>query len=106
MYTPTATLSEKNNPLPRPSEPDAKELYVNVTWNGPTPLDRPCVGGWVFSPSQRKLAERLVRAINAGVVYTSPTLRTDVNGRTYVEAKQTQFFHKRHMHKSLLAVGF
>jgi hypothetical protein len=71
-------------------------------------IDRPNVGGWIFgtTPSQVSLANRLVKAINAGAVYCDAKLMTDVNGKTYVSANTTEFFHKRHMNVSLKKVGF
>lgn len=87
---------------------EVQDLYfeVKVIWSGPEPLDRPDVGGWLFNHNQRKLAERLVKAINSGVVFKNPRVVKDIHGATYVEAEQTQFFHKRHMNKALQAVGF
>lgn len=85
---------------------DMDGLHVQVSWSGPEALDRPSTGGWLFDESQRRTAERLCAAINAGVVYKNPRMVRDVNGRSYVQAEQTQFFHKRHMNSSLRAVGF
>lgn len=91
---PTATLTET-----------ADGFEVNVTWTG-QPLDRPSTGGWLFDTKQELLANRLTAAINGGAVFKNPRVLTDVNGKTYVRADQTQFFHKRHMAKSLTAVGY
>lgn len=87
---------------------DMDGLHVQVSWSGPEALDRPSTDGWLFdeSQSQRRTAERLCAAINAGVVFKEPELLVDVNGRSYVQAEQTQFFHKRYMNSSLRAVGF
>src|SRR5437016_5921404 len=95
-WTPTAKIIERLD-----------EIYVEVTW-GPEKLDRPSVGGWSFDTTakQRSLAERLTKAINAGVVYKNPRKLTDIGGKTYISAEQTQFFHEQYMNKSLLAVGF
>lgn len=103
MYIPTATICF------RPDDPDGLTWLVRVVWSGPEPIDRPEVGGWAFdgsSPRQRSLAERLVRAVNGGAVYAEPKLVRDVNNHTYVRARETQFFHKRHLDKSLKAVGY
>lgn len=69
---PTATLTH-----------DAELGYrVSVTWDAP--VDRPCTGGYILG--NKKTAERLVTAIIAGAVYTDASIRTDVNGATYVQA--------------------
>jgi hypothetical protein len=49
------------------------------------PLDRPVTFGWLVG-HDAKLADRLVRAVEAQAVFTSPRVRTDSNGKTYVEA--------------------
>ncbi len=95
MYKPTATL-----------DANANGIIVDVVWSAPVPLDRPNVGGWLFDAKQRSLAERLVRAINDGAVYHNARVVRDINGKSYIHAEQTQFFHKRHMEKSLRAVGY
>lgn len=58
-------------------------ITVEPVWQG---VDRPNTGGWIISdtPSNRKLANRLKAAIEAGVVCTEPEIETDVNGKTYV----------------------
>lgn len=83
------------------------QVSVRVEWHGPTLLDRPSTGGWGFTDDRRgnELAERLALAINLGRAYTNAKLDRDVNGRTYIVAETTQFFHGRHMAKSLTAVG-
>lgn len=57
-------------------------LEVHTTWNAS--VDRKNGLTYQLFTRQRKLAERLVRAINSQVVFTKPEVHTDVNGRTYV----------------------
>ncbi len=56
---------------------------VSVTWDAP--VDRKSTGGYILG--NKKTAERLVAAIDAGVVYTDAHIATDVNGQTYVAAR-------------------
>lgn len=67
---------------------DADGWSVTVDWasSDGTVIDRPNVGGWGFGPKHQRLAERLAAAINAGVVFGTPELRTDINGKTFVNA--------------------
>lgn len=55
---------------------------VTTTWDAP--VDRPSTHGYLLT--NKKVAERLVAAINAQAVYTDAEIRTDVNGATYVAA--------------------
>jgi hypothetical protein len=57
---------------------------VKVVWPG---VDRPSTKGWVLG--NRKTAERLAAAINAGAVFSDPEIRTDRGGQTYVSAHYT-----------------
>lgn len=75
-------------------------FHVNVIWDAP--VDRPCTGGYLMP--NRKIAERLVAAINAGAVYVDPEIRTDINGRTYVSARARVL--GRHANADLRALGF
>lgn len=86
---------------------DDDTVSVRVEWHGPTLLDRPSTRSWAFADDRRgnAMAERLALAINLGRVYTNPTLTHDANGHTYIDATTTQFFHGRHMAKSLSAAG-
>lgn len=61
-------------------EPHESGLYVSPVWSG---VDRPDVGGWVVSAA---IAPRLAAAVVAGAAFVSVDVRTDVNGRTYVNA--------------------
>jgi hypothetical protein len=53
-------------------------MTVTPVWAG---VDRSTVGGWQVT--SRSIAERLSRAILAGVVFPDAHVATDVNGRTY-----------------------
>lgn len=66
------------------------------------------VHGWMFGlePSQRKLAERLKKCIEAGKAFKGYEIRTDIYHETYISAEENGFFHKRHMNASLKKLGF
>ena len=64
---------------------DTGEYTVTTSWVG-APLDRPSTHGYRFGPRHRRLAERLAAAIDAGAVYSDPTVTRDINGATYVAA--------------------
>jgi hypothetical protein len=53
--------------------------YMQVTpiWGG---VDRPACFSWVAKPA---VAERLRRAVMAGVVLLNPRVETDIHGQTY-----------------------
>lgn len=55
---------------------------VSPIWGGG--VDRPNTGGYIVKGG--RLAARLESAMLAGVVYEDPTVKTDVNGKTYVAA--------------------
>ena len=78
----------ETTPKPTASiEPDRHEpgyWMVYTDWSGD--LDRPRTFG-IGAGKNRKLAERCARAINEGAVFSAPEVRTDVNGKTYVQAK-------------------
>jgi hypothetical protein len=77
MLTPTAKIEKQ----------DDGTLEVNVYWtdsNGP--LDLPMTGGFALKAKDTKLAARLVKAIDAGVVYGPTVVMRDMNGATYVDA--------------------
>lgn len=80
-------------------------LTVRTFWSG-VPLDRPQGMGWGLkaTPAHRNLAARLVAAVNAGVVFRDPVVKTDVNGRTYASASCQVF--GRHMNADLRKLGF
>lgn len=61
---------------------------VQTIWSSEhVALDRPAGIGFTFGPNHRELAIRLATAITAGVVFTAPEIKRDVNGRTYVSAR-------------------
>lgn len=95
---PSAKIVNRHHPS------DGTSLYVEVVWDAE--VNRKSTGGWTFNRNQLRLAQRLTDAINAGVVYKNPKVLIDIYGETYVSADTTEFFHARHMNKSLEAVGF
>ena len=77
-------LARAYRPTPVAGEP-APSVHVDVIWNTDgVPLDRPST--YSISVGTWPLAERLVKAIHAGVVFPDPKVKTDVYGKTYVEA--------------------
>lgn len=79
----------------------AGTVTVWTFWGGPQ-IDRPQGLGYLCS--NRLVAERLRCAINAGVVFTDPTLERDINGKTYVQAR-SHVLGKR-MNADLRRLGF
>jgi hypothetical protein len=79
-FEPTAELREESCEL------DGTNRYVVDMFYRRAGVDRPRTYGISFSanPNGRKLADRLVAAVNAGVVLYDATIKTDINGRTYV----------------------
>ncbi len=75
----TATLTEVND------RELGEHLLVRVTAEE-LGLDRTDVYGWHLQPKHRKLGERLVRAIEAGVVFTPERIDRDINGKTFLIA--------------------
>lgn len=79
MLKPTAIIKQTTDYEGKPT------INVSIVWSGAT-LDRPTSGGFGLKPTHLALAKRLAKAIDAGVVYLNPTVRTDVNGQTYVSS--------------------
>lgn len=82
------------------------DIHVDTVWTG-VPLDRPNTGGWLIGGNdarKNKLADRLVRAINAGAVHTNVTIATDIYGQTYVTANRNIL--GRMMNADLNRLGF
>lgn len=84
-------------------EERADSIHVGVRWHG-WPLDRPDTGGWGLKRTDRALAERLVRAVNAGAIYGPAEVRLDVNNQTYVQADARLL--ARLMNSELRRLGF
>jgi hypothetical protein len=76
------------------------EIHVAPFWTG---VDRPMSSGWAID-SNEHLAARLERAILAGAVHSDVSVKTDVNGRTYVSA--TTHVVGRRMSADLKRLGF
>lgn len=64
---------------------DARYVSVRPYWDADGNLDR---HDGIGMQVPRSVAPRLVRAIEAGAVFTSPVVLTDVDGRTYVHAER------------------
>lgn len=65
---------------------DADGIHVKATFTSPVPTDRGGSYGWGLRPTHARLAQRLVAAINDGVIFTNFRMGTDVNGKTYLSA--------------------
>lgn len=57
-------------------------IEVSPVWEG---VDRPTSGGWVLPATRTDLVKRLALAIEGGAACPNPVVRTDVNGKTYVD---------------------
>lgn len=77
---------------------------VTATFLCDTPTDRPGGYAWGLRKSHARLAQRLVRAIEAGVVFTDYRIGTDINGQTYLSARNTIL--SRTMNADLAALGY
>lgn len=84
-------------------EADAEGLHISPIWQG---VDRPNTGGVLISdtPANRMLADRLKKAIEAGVCYRFESICTDRNGKTYVGAHAG--FMGRTLNADLRRLGF
>ena len=69
-------------------------------------VDHTHIGGWLFGPSHRALAPRLIACIKAGKVFTGYTIEKDQHGKTYCNATAAGFFHKHLLEKELVERGF
>ncbi len=76
--------------------------HVRVTWEADPPVDRTDGSGWLVT--RRVNAERLVRAVNDGVVFTDIHVATDVNDHTYVAARSRVL--GRYVNADLLKLGY
>lgn len=79
-------------------------ISVFPVWEADVPLDRPSPSGFGLRATDRKLAERLVAAIEAGVVYTDAEVKTDIYGQTYVCADAQVM--GRYLNTDLKRLGF
>lgn len=68
------------------------------------PVDRTHLLGWTVPLEKPKLATRLKRAIESGAVFYDWSIRTDVHGKTYVQASARVM--GRHMNADLRRLGF
>lgn len=77
------------------------EVVVTTHVHG-ADVDRPVTHGYVCT--NRKIAERLARAISAGAVFNVTGVGTDVNGKTYLIYSSRVL--GRRMNADLRALGF
>ena len=80
--------------------PEGIIVYVEYPYAG---VDRPRTMGWQVGEKPR-LAARLAAAIRAGRAMAPGTVRTDINGRTYVEA--ASYVLGRTLNADLRRLGF
>lgn len=104
MLKPTASIVVRP-----PSSGSAAEFSVETRWVTTDPnvvLDRPdgVSYGFLKKPAHVSLANRLIKAINAGVAFPNPTVAVDINGRTYVAHGLA--IAGRHMNKNLQRLGY
>ena len=79
---------------------DIERFFVTAFWSG---VDRE--RGYGISCGKKKhLAERLKASVDAGVVFSNPTIETDVNGATYVSASCN--VSGRRLNADLCRLGF
>ena len=80
--------------------PSDDSVSVGLVWAG---VDRATTsGGWAVA--DQKTADRLVAAIEAGAVLRDVEVRTDVNGKTYMNYRSTVL--GRTMKADLTRLGF
>jgi len=77
-------------------------MLVTPVWEAAEGIDRPDSWGW--SVTDGALAGRLSAALLDGVAHEAATIRTDADGRTYVEATWTVF--GKYMDEDLDAMGY
>jgi hypothetical protein len=63
---------------------DTDSIHVEVFAPG-IGLDRDRVYGWGLKPTHGTLAERLVKAVEAGKVLTATGVGTDIHNETYLQ---------------------
>lgn len=78
------------------------DYVVKTVWVEPK-VDRPYTSS-TNTGGNKSLALRLQAAINAGVGYENPTIRTDNSGKTYVAASRK--FLGRRLNADLKKLGY
>ena len=78
------------------------EIFVRSQWSSDAPLDRTDGVGWVVKDP--KIADRLVRAIEAGVVFKNAKIVLDAHGKSFVTAPATVL--GRTLNADLRRLGF
>lgn len=86
--TPKAEITKES------AGPTGPSLSVDVVWQPiDGDLDRPSTCGWLIADDARgrRLATRLVKAIEAGAAAVFDCVATDLNGRSYVQSTPKVF---------------
>lgn len=84
-------------------EKEANSYTVWTDWVGNKPLDRSRTFG-ISTGSNKRLADRLARAINDGAVFYNPVIKSDVAGNTYVSADRRVM--GRYLNADLKRLGY
>jgi len=99
-----------------------KAFFVNPLAKNPNPFDIVCTVVWVGeenlpnngketcsiclsdTPANRKLAERYKKAVEAGVIYKNPVIKTGVKNHQYIESEG--FVMAKYLNSDLKKLGF
>lgn len=100
-FVPTVTARLEAGTIPSLGG-DIHGWTVNFYWEG-GPIDRPHTFG-IWTGHNKALGNRLVAAANAGVVFETPTVKRDTDGKTYVQA--TCRVSGRHINADLRRLGY
>lgn len=82
---------------------DNDYVVVEIHWEG-EPLDRPYTTGIHVAKKNHKLAQRLVRCINAQKAFEHPHVARDTNGKSYVSF--TLLVIGKYLNADLKRLGF
>jgi len=82
-----------------PTDGISARYIVDPIWKG---VDRSHSGGW--GTNNKKLAERMQRAVQSGKIFLNLEIKTDVNGNTYIS--DLDDIDWKRANKSLLRYGF
>lgn len=82
----------------------AIEIEVHAT--NQIKVDRRYILGWLFGPTKKAMAARLVQCIKANKAFDTYTIEKDIAGKTYISAATTGFFSRGYINEELLKLGF